>query len=218
MVKFCNDTDILKYEPVLFGELSLPNQVLISGEGGQLIGTSFTASGADFGSAGVSAGQVANLRSADGCLDGGYEIVSVDSATQLTVSVVRSQGSASVIAPPAANDVSYRVVTFEPQICEVGFELTEYFGIAPGNPASETDAEDLLDSSVLKGASVFGVISVIYTMLASRRDDENFWAKSLHYRKLFEKARERCRLSIDSGSDGIADVTKIGGDVRLRRD
>ena len=48
MVQFSNDVDILKYEPVLFGGLHLPWQVLSSGSDGVLSGTSLTASGADF--------------------------------------------------------------------------------------------------------------------------------------------------------------------------
>ena len=218
MAKFSNDVDILKYEPVLFGELHLPWQVLAAGTNGTLSGTTFTASGADFVSAQVSAGQVIYLQSADGALDGAYEIVSVDSATQLTISVVRADSDDDAVAPAAATDISYRISTFGPQASEVGFQLTEYFGIGPGNPESDYDAEDVLDTNVLKRASVFAVIASVYAMLASKAKDENFWKKSLHYQKLFEKARERCRLSIDAGADGIADITKLGASVRLVRD
>jgi len=158
------------------------------------------------------------LRSADGTLDGAYEIVSVDSATQLTISVIRSDSEMAAVAPPAAAEISYRISTFGPQANEAGFQLTEYFTISPGNPASDIDAEDVLDTNVLKRTSVFAVISTVYAMLASKAKDENFWKKSLHYQKLFAKARERCRLSIDIGSDGVADVTKIGASGKLVRD
>jgi hypothetical protein len=218
MVSFSSDVDILKYEPILFGELHLPWQVLAAGTGGTLSGTTFTASGADFAAAQVSAGGVAYLRSADGSLDGAYEIVSVDSATQLTVSVIRPDGQAPAVAPPAATDISYRISTFGPQANEVGFQLTEYFGISPGNPASDIDVEDVLDASVLRQASVFAVISVVYAMLAGKAKDENYWKKSLHYQRFFAAARGRCRLSIDAGSDGVADVTKVGAAGRLVRD
>ncbi len=217
MVNFSNDSDILKYEPILFGELHLPGQVLAAGTGGTLSGTTFTASGADFVSAQVSAGGVVYLQSSDGLLDGAFEIVSVDSATQLTVSVIRSNSEDDAIAPRAATGISYRVSTFRPQASEAGFQLTEQFGIRPGNPASDYDSDDILDTDVLKRASVFAVISLIYAILASKAEDENFWKKSLHYRRLFEKARERCRLSIDVGSDGVADVTKVGGSIKLVR-
>ncbi len=218
MVSFSSDADILKYEPMLFGELHLPWQVLAAGTGGTLIGTTFTASGADFVSAQVPAGGVIYLRSANGCLDGAYEIFSVDSATQLSISVIRADSGDELIAPPSATEISYRISTFRPQAGEAGFRLTEYFGIQPGNPASDIDVEDVLDTDVLRSASVFAVISSVYAMLASKAEDENFWKKSQHYQKLFEKARERCRLSIDVGSDGVVDITRVGASVRLIRD
>ena len=218
MVSFSNDVDILKYEPILFGELHLPWQVVAAGAAGTLSGTTFTAGSADFVTAQVTAGGVVYLQSADGSLDGAYEIVSVDSATQLTISVLRPDSEAPAVAPPAATDISYRISTFGPQANEVGFQLTEYFGIAPGNPASDIGVEDVLDVSVLRLASVFAVISIAYAMLAGKARDENYWKKSLYYQRLFDKARGRCRLSIDVGSDGLADVTKVGASGRLVRD
>jgi hypothetical protein len=218
MVNFSNDVDILKYEPVLFGELHLPSQVLAAGTGGTLSGTTFTASGADFVSASVTAGQVIHLQTADSSLDGAYEVVSVDSATQLSISIIRADSDDDAIAPPSATDISYRISTLGPQASEAGFQLTEYFGIRPGNPASDIDIEDVLDTDVLKRASVFAVISSVYAMLGSKVEDENFWKKSLHYQKLFEKARERCRLSIDVSGNGVAEVTKLGASVKLVRD
>ena len=218
MVNFSNDADILKYEPVLFGELHLPWQVLATGTGASLSGTTFTANDADFVSVLITTGQVIYVWSADGSLETTLEIVSVDSATQLTVSVVRADSDSTAIAPPAATNISYRISTFGPQASEVAFGLTEYFSIKPGDPSSSIDAEDILDTSVLRQASVFAVISSIYAMLASKAEDESFWKKSLHYQKLFGKARERCRLSIDTDGDSIADVTKMGASARLVRD
>jgi len=218
MLTFSKDSDILKYEPALFGELHLPWQILASGTGGQLSGTTFTVSGADFVSAQVAVGGVIYLHSADGLLDGGYEIVSVDSATQLTISVVRADCEDEPVAPPGATDITYRISTFAPQAGEVAFALTEYFGIKPGNPTSDIDAQDILDPDVLKRASVFAVISSVYAMLASKASDENFWKKSLHYQRLFERARQRCRLGVDLDSNGLADVTITGGSGKLARD
>ena len=218
MISFSNDADILKYEPILFGELHLPWQVLAAGTGATLSGTTLTAGTADFVTAQVSAGGVVYLQSADGSLDGAYEIVSVDSATQLCISVIRSDSEAAAVAPPAATDISYRISTFGPQTNEVGFQTTEYFGIKPGNPVSNIDVEDILDTSVLRLASVFAVISSVYAMSASKTKDENFWKKSLYYQKLFTRARERCRLSIDIDADGRGDVTRIGAAGRLVRD
>jgi hypothetical protein len=218
MVSFSTDADILKYEPMLFGELHLPWQALAAGSGGTLSGTSFVAEGADFSGAKVAAGGVIYLRSADGALDGAYEIVSVDSATELSVSVLRGDTADEAIAPPAGSDISYRVSTFAPQAGEAGFRLTEYFGVLPGDPNSDIEAGDILDTEGLRRASVFAVISSVYAILASKTDEESFWKKSLHYQRLFEKARERCRLGIDTNGDGVADLTKTGASVKLTRD
>ena len=218
MIGFSNDADILKYEPMLFGELHLPWQVLAAATDGTLSGTTFSAAGADFVIAQVLAGGVVYMRSGDGSLDGVYEIVSVDSATELTVSVVRSDSDDDPISPPASDDISYRISTFGPQASEAAFQLTEYFGIRPGNPASDIDVENVLDTQALRRASVFAVISSIYAMLAGKSKDEDFWNKSLYYQRLFERARERCRFSVDAGSDGLADVTKSGASGKLVRD
>ncbi len=218
MVKFSNDVDILKYEPTLFGELHLPWQVLIEGLGASLSGTTLTANNADFNLAKVSPGGVIYLSSDDGTVDGCFEIVSVDLATQLTVSILRSDESSDAIAPPSATDITYRVSTYEPQAAEAGFALTEYFSIKPGYPASEIDADDIVDKDVLKQASVFAVLMAVYAMLASKDDNENFWKKSYYYKECFAKARARARVSIDTGEDGIADATSSGGSVKLIRD
>lgn len=218
MVSFSNDSDILKYEPILFDELHLPWQVLAEGSGGTISGTTFTATDADFTAAQVSSGRVIYLESEDKSLDGAYEIVSVDSETQLTVSVIRTESQSEAIAPPEAEDISYRVSTLAIQANEIGFQLTEYFGIQPGNPASDYSVDDILDTTVLRQASVFGVIANVYAMLASKTQDDNFWSKSLYYHKLYNQAKARARLSIDTGSDGVVDVTQIGASGRLVRD
>jgi len=218
MVQFSNDVDILKVEPVLFGELHLPWQVLSAGTGATLNGTTLTAADADFVTAGVAGGGVVYLTSADGALDGAYEIVSADSATQLTVSVLRANAEDQPVAPPAAGDIAYRVSTFGPQASEAAFRLTEHFGIQPGHPTSTIAPADVVGTDGVRRASVFAVISSVYAMWASRTEGENFWTKSLYYKQSFEQARQRCRLSVDLGSDGIADVTRVGGAIRLVRD
>jgi hypothetical protein len=218
MTTFSTDVDILKYEPVLFGELHWPSQVQASGTGAALSGTTLTAEGADFLAAQVKTGGVIYLRSAAGPLDGAYEIVSVDSATGLTVSVVRADSADPAVAPPGAEDIAYRVSTFGPQAEDAAFQLTEYFGLRPGDPTSELGVENLLDTQGLRRASVLAVISRIYGDWSTQREGECFCRKSAFYRQLFEKARQRCHLTVDLGADGVADVTRVGGVVRLIRD
>ncbi|OHB67547.1 MAG: hypothetical protein A2Y77_12610 [Planctomycetes bacterium RBG_13_62_9] len=218
MARFSTDVDILKHEPVLFGELHLPDQVQARGTGAALSGTTLTAQDADFVAAQIEAGGVIHLKSADGFLDGAYEIVSIDSATELTVSVVRADPADPAIAPHAAGDITYRVSTFTSQAETAAFELTQYFSIRPGNPASGIAVENILDTEGLRRASVYRIISGIYTSWATRPNGECFWRKGLLYAQLFEKARQRCHLTVDMGADGSADIVRIGGAIRLIRD
>lgn len=219
MLAFSNDRDILKHEAVLFSDLYFPWQILCEGTSGELDDTSFSVEGANFVSANVSAGGVIYLRSDDGQIDSCYEIVSVDSATELTVSVLRANETETATGSGSGSNITYRVSTFAPQAYEAFFELTQHFGIRPGNPDSLYGVDDILDTSVLRQASVYVILASVYATLGSKAGgDDNYWKKSLHYRRLFEKARERCRLGIDIGGDGISEKTIVGGSIRLVRD
>lgn len=218
MTKFSNDSDILKYEPALFDELHFPAQVLAQGVGGVVSGTTLTADGADFLNSGISGGCVVYLHTADEKLNGPFEIVSVNSATTLTISVIRADESAPAVPPPWGSDVFYRISTFDPQANIAAFALTEYFGIQPGSGASPITVSDILDIRVLRQASVFSVISTVYAALAGKENSEQFWAKSKYYKDCFKEARSRLRLSIDKNSDGTIERTSLGGSVRLVRD
>lgn len=219
MITFCDDRDILMYEGVLFSDLYFPWQVLCQGLNGELIGTTFTVSNDDFAAFGVQAGGVIYLRNANGSLDGSYEIVSVDSATTLTVSVIRGDGVDSVNGPGDASLVSYRVSTYAPQARQVFLELAQYFGIGHGDGISEINADDIIDTEGLRLASVYAVIAGIYATLASRTEnDKSFWTKSLHYQKLFEKTRARCKISFDADGNGINTTSASGESVRLIRE
>jgi hypothetical protein len=198
--------------------LHLPAQIRASGTGAVLSGTTLTAADTNFVAARIAASGVIYLRAADGSLEGAYEIVSVDAPTQMTVSVVRADSADPAVAPPAGQDIAYRVSTFDPQASDVAVQLTEYFGIRPGDPTSDIGVEDLLDTECLRRASVLKVISTVYRAWSSSADNECFSRKSLLYQQLFEKARQRCHLTIDLGADGAADVTPVGGAIRLVRD
>jgi hypothetical protein len=220
MNSFSNDVDILKYEPILFGELHFASQVLASGAGGEVSDTTFTAASANFNAAKVTAGMVVYLQSTDGVVDGAYEIVSVDSATQLTVSVLRADGQTDAVALQDAEDVSFRICTYQPQGNELFLQLTQHFGLRPGVADGMYSPDDILDVSVLRQVSVYGVLSIIFATLAGRadEDEENFWVKNKYYRQLYEKALQRCRVCIDLGDDGVADSVRSGASVRLLRD
>jgi len=107
----------------------------------------------------------------------------VNSATQLNSfgSQDRRAGSA-VTATRNRHILAHQYV--RPQVNEVGFQLTEYFGIAPAIlPPKST--EDVLDASVLR---LRRSLPYLYRVRdAPQGRDENHWKKSLHYQKLLPR-------------------------------
>ena len=217
MSVFSKDSDILRYEPVLFSELYFRSQVLIKGSGAAISDGHLSSDSASFLSSGVSGGGVVYV-SSDSGVDNLYEIVSVDSETQLSLSVVRSGSDESSVLPADATDLFYRVSTFEPQAAAVFLELTEYFGLRPGRSDSEYGIEDLMDTDGLRIMSALAVTALVYASVGGSENDESYWQKSRYYQRLYEKARERYRVNIDSGDDGVAESSRTGGCARLVRD
>jgi hypothetical protein len=216
MVRYSKDVDLLKWEPVLFVELAPASQTLCQGEDGVLNGTMFSSSGAAFDEAGVTAGQVMYLNDGES-LDGCYEIVSVDSATQVTVSVLRQSEEDDPVAPPSGSEISYRVSTFDPQAEETAYDLMQYFGIETGED-EESSVGEILNQRVLRQASVFGVLNAVFAAAACGKNDVNgYWAKSQRYQELFHTARSKARIELDTDSDNVAEQFRSGGTVQLRR-
>ena len=217
MVQFYQDVDLLKWEPVLFRDLALTSQRLCEGGDGVLSGTTFTSSSGDFTSRGVKAGHVIYLSDEAAGLDGCYEVVSVDSATQLTVSVVRQSLEDDPIAPPSGSEISYRVSTFDPQAEEAAYSLLQYFGIEATDEEGGRENE-VLNSRALRQTAVFAVLSLVFASSSGGNEDsEGFWKKSLRYQEMFNSARVKVRLEIDTNQDAQAERFSSGGTVRLRR-
>jgi hypothetical protein len=216
MVRFSKDMDLLKWEPVLFVELAPASQTLCRGDDGGISETTFTSVSASFDDSGVTAGQVIYLHNGES-LDGCYEIVSVDSATQLTVSVLRQSEDDNPVAPPGGSEISYRIGTFDPQAEEVAYGLLQYFGIETVED-EEFSVGEILNQRVLRQASVFGVLSTVFASAAGGKNDASgYWAKSQRYQELFHTARSKVRIELDTDSDMVAEQFRSGGTVRLRR-
>ncbi|MEN6387205.1 MAG: hypothetical protein ABFD79_18655, partial [Phycisphaerales bacterium] len=217
---FSKDIDILRLEPNLFSDLYFASQQVSSGSGASLSESKLNATDVNFIECKIEPGMVVYLRNEDGSIDGLYEIASINSASQVTISVLRNNGQTEIIPVKNANNLTYRICTYQAQSNEIFLQLAQHFGLRPGISDGQYSVDDILDTSVLRQVSVYGVISGIYATLAGRNDDakEGFWKKSVYYKQLYEKAMQRCRVSIDLGDDGIADFAQSGASIRLLRD
>src|SRR2546429_6261983 len=81
---YCTDVDLLHWEPNIFRDALFASQLLLSGTG-NLAGTTFTLASGSLSSAHIAPDEVVVL---SGALAGSFPIVSIDSATQLTLSVL----------------------------------------------------------------------------------------------------------------------------------
>ena len=218
MISFSSDVDLAKYEPSVFGSFFLSSQVLCGGSNGIVAGTQFTASGVDFTSAQVAAGNVIWLESVDGSIKGAFEIVSVDDATHLTVSVLRPSTSEQAAIPvDSASGLTWRIVTYAPQAYEVLWQISQKLGISPGCE-SEQSVDDIVNVEPLRQASVFGVLAAVFEALYTGTSDQTVLVeKKEHYPWCYDKAVERLNVSIDTDSDGDADKKVMPSVVKLLR-
>jgi hypothetical protein len=217
MSQFCNDRDILAVEPIAYLGGGFPlAQNLLSGVDGALSGTTFTASGNDFTAAGIAPGMVLVTTATIPSEGAAWEIVSVDSATALTVSILRADDSDPVIAPPAETGLRFFLRTFAVQIADVSDTLAEKLRqLAEAAGIAEID---FADSHQLRATTVYGVLAGLFLARAdnARPYDAN-WIKAEFYRDRFRLAQNQLRLAVDLDGDGTAEQTRTLGNVLLKR-
>lgn len=218
MNTLCKDADLARFEPSLFGDMSIAWQIIAGGENGRVSGSIFTASGGDFINRGVSEGQVIKLCSIEAGLYGFYEIVSVDGAEQLTISVLRARGSEQCVPVGQYDGLTYSICSYGPQAGEVLYDISRRLSIRPGFGESEYSVDDLADTGALVQAAVYGTLAIIYGTLYGMGGGESVVEdKRKHYSRLYEKAMEGCRVRIDIDGDGKGDIELGGGSCRLGR-
>jgi hypothetical protein len=217
MNSFCQDRDLLGIEPIVFLASGFPAQELIRGTGGTMSGTTFTHSPGGFVGAAVAPGMVLCTYATTPSEGGACEIVSVQSATQLVVSVLRADEQASAVAPPAGTNLGFFVRTFAPQIRAASDALAERLRML--SEAAGVSAEDFTDSAQLRQAAACGALAAVFTARAegAAPSDAN-WIKAEHYRREYQRLTSRLRLAVDADGDGKAERTRTLGNVTLRRD
>jgi len=194
----CADIDILKLEPGLFAgtEFSFPSQELCRGMNGSLAGTAFTASGESFISRRIGAGNAIYLTDGLGVIDNVYEVVSVVSATQLVLSMVRMDETADPISIGTGANLLYRIRTFGPQIAQAQYELSQRLRLKPGYAESVYGLEDLTDQKNLRAACVFWTLSMIFGSLYGSGTGEGLSDSWRAYRNKMTDYMQRAENSL----------------------
>jgi len=216
MTTQCTDRDLLALEPLLFlGAFGGPQQVA-GGANGQLSGTTFTAAETDFDAAAVQDGMVLTTYDpARGPAEGRTcEIVTVRTATQLEVSVLRVTTDSPAVAPLSGGG-RFFIRTWQPQIQAVHDALMERLRRAL--TAGRVHAGSFLPSPQLRQALACGTLAAIFVSRAQdgKSTDAN-WLKAEHYRREFERLSTSLQLTPDP-ADGPSGGVVALGNVTLRR-
>ncbi len=215
MNQFCHDRDLLAIEPDVFLTAGFAGQELISSSDGAISGTTFTSATADLTAAGVATGMVLSLPSSSS-QGKSFEIVSVDSATSMTVSILRADTDNQPTPPPAVTGSNYFVRTFAPQIGGVSTTLSEK--LRQLSEVAGVSAADFADSSQLHYATAHGALAAIFLARADNAApfDAN-WIKAQYYRDQFNRLQLQLRLVSDTDANGAAETSRTLGNIRLIR-
>jgi hypothetical protein len=219
MTNFSTDADLLKWEPALMRELVLDHQCLTRGDGATSATFSVTATGGAFVTSRVRPGHVVHLSNPDQGVDGCYEVLSVESETELMAGLVGGRGD-EWVPLPAATGLAFSIHTFDPQHEEARWALLARFGLeTDADAAGEDLARWIAEHRGLRRASVALVLATIYRgQSAGGPEASGLARKAEHYARLYEDEAAKARLVLDRDADGRPDDVRTLASHRLRRD
>ena len=204
---FSTDIDLLHWEPNILMDAAFASQALISGTG-NLAGTTFTISSGSFTAAHI-AGDMAIVLG--GTVVGTFPIVSVDSATQLTISTLYdglfpSSGDPEASPVASANGLTFVIRTFWPQRRVVSELLLQAAAL---DPTDDDDAATILNPQSLRRPCTLGTLQMIYSALAAAAEEpENLSVRAQMYERLYRRALRSVTLEIDANGDGEAEIAR----------
>ena len=204
---FITDRDLLALEPDLFRDVGFLAQRLINTTGSVSAGK-LTISGADFAAVGVTTGHVVVHGSAP------LEILLRNSATQVTVSLLRATVDDAAIPPPAAGTLAAVVFTFAPQIAAAHAAVLRMLGLPaagsglPGE-ADETAITNPRDLAMLEALLAMSLIWSAAAAVAGPGSGAMFRAE--HYRQRTARERSTVIARLDVNGDGIVDAERRAG-------
>jgi hypothetical protein len=219
MSPFCDDIDLLSYEPTIFSDAVWASQTLFSGTG-DLAGTTLTlVGGGSLASAPVEPRHVAILSGAG--VNGTYPILARLSNTQLTLSTLYDDLLApSDVAVPGsiavATGLNVKVCTFSPQIAIVGGVLMQSCGIVPGT----SDEQDLtiVNTVAFRRPCALGVLTMVFGSIAAVAGaPATMQVRADFYERAYRRALRSINAHVDTNGDGIADVIRPLNVLELRR-
>jgi hypothetical protein len=209
---FCTDLDLLHWEPTLFKDASFVSQTLLSTTA-DLDGTILTLPDGLVGSADEIEGEVVYI---GGSVDGCFPIASIDSATQLTISVLYDKLFDETPQPRrvagGASGVVATIRTFWPQRKIVSDLMLGLLDVPIDKP------QRVLNPVALRRACVLGTLQMIYAAISATSEDASAArVRADLYERLYRRALRSARIELDLDDDGEADCRRTLASLKLVR-
>ncbi|MFT3785270.1 MAG: hypothetical protein QM770_03775 [Tepidisphaeraceae bacterium] len=219
---YCNDSDLLAWEPNLAAEASFAAQTLLQQDvtldGSTLI---LSGDGPSFDDSRVRAGHIAVL---GGSMPGCFPIIALTTASRAVISrsheLLPAAGAATpenaasfAVAVGTGTGIPLAVRTFAPQRMVVSEVLRRLAGV------DETRGETLLNTASLKRPAVLGTLQMIYNALAAAGGDgaAELIVRAELYERLYRRSLRNVVVEIDTDGDGRANVQRLLRTARLVR-
>lgn len=201
------DRDLLAIEPDLFRDVGFVAQRLISATGSISSGK-LTISGADFAVAGVTAGHVVVHNNVP------LEVIIRNSATQVTLSLLRASIDDVAIPPANAGVAAAVVFTFAPQIAAAHAAVLRMLGLPAAGKgltgeADETAVTNPCDLAMLEALRTLSLVWAAAAAIAG--PGSNAAARAEQHRLRAARERSTVTARLDVNGDGVVDAERRAG-------
>jgi hypothetical protein len=213
----CTDIDLLHWEPNILRDAAFASQTLMSGTC-DLAGSALTISSGSFITSNIEADQVIVL---SGSIAGSFPIVSVNSATSLTISTLYDKlfpdsGNPAATPVGTGSGLSFVIRTFWPQRRVISEILQQAAGIIPGE--IRTAGASIMNTEALRRPCLLGTLNLIYSALAAVADDpKELNVRADLYQRLYRRALRSTLVELDLNGDGRSECHRRLNSVELVR-
>lgn len=209
---FCSDIDLLRWEPHIVAEAAFATLTLLTAPA-SLAGTTLTLSAGSFDAARVRAGFVACL---SGTVNGSFPILSIDSESTCTLSVMYDgleATSAEPVSPGDAAELNVVVRSFFPQRKIISDLLSAMAGIEPDGSAT------ILNAGAFRRPCALGTLHLIYSAMSTAAFDDrsDLIVRAELYERLYRKSLRGLTAEIDTDGDGVANTRRMLRMVQFAR-
>jgi hypothetical protein len=188
---FCDDVDLMVWEPGIFGASSFGHQALVKNAAGTLAGTALSMEAGVLGA--VVPGMVMMVEGSG--LAQLLEVTAVADASHVTVSSLRGRADEGAVPGLVSGAVTVTVVSFRPQIAAIGDELLALIGVASGRGEA---GETVEEARGFRMACVFGVLAAVFRVLAAAEGAGAVeGAKRDYYERTYADVRRGVRGVVD---------------------